>query len=96
VRGRVIDIAGRRCIIVVVIPADFWQLPGRVDAWLLGDEALTALPGPFKGFVLGRLVPTRRDIGARGFRRRVMEGITIASIAARCAAIRCTHCRPWS
>lgn len=59
--GRVVEAAGRRCVITAVIPADSWQLPGRIDAWLIDDKALTASPNASKGFVLGRLNQTQRD-----------------------------------
>jgi hypothetical protein len=63
--GRVVEVASRRSVITAVIPADSWQLPGRIDAWLIDDKAVTELPNPSKGFVLGRLIQTQRDRPSR-------------------------------
>jgi hypothetical protein len=54
--GRIIGIAGQRVLIAGVVPQSSWQLPGRVDAWLLEDEqhlGATALNS--RGFVLAHL-----------------------------------------
>ena len=65
VAGRMVEIAGRPSFIAAVIPADSWQLPGRIDAWLIDDRALASVPAPSKGFVLGRLTPTQGDWSAQ-------------------------------
>jgi len=49
--GRVVAIGGQEALVAGVISADFWQLPGRADAWLLGNTP----PSPEKGFALGHL-----------------------------------------
>jgi hypothetical protein len=59
--GRAVEIEGRRFAITAVIPVDSWRLPGRIDAWLIDDKALTESPSASKGFVLGRLIETERD-----------------------------------
>ena len=61
VAGRVVEVAGRRSVVAAVIPADSWRLPGRIDAWLIDDKAMAALPGASKGFVLGRLIQAQPD-----------------------------------
>ncbi|HXB69160.1 MAG TPA: hypothetical protein VNY05_13000 [Candidatus Acidoferrales bacterium] len=54
--GRVLDVAGQPAVVAGVIPASSWRLPGRMDAWLLQDQAhLAALPPHTRGFVLGHL-----------------------------------------
>jgi hypothetical protein len=54
--GRVFEVAGQPAVVAGVIPASGWRLPGRMDAWLLQDQAhLAALPPHTKGFVLGHL-----------------------------------------
>jgi hypothetical protein len=54
--GSVAEIAGRRVLIAGVVSQDSWQLPGRVDAWLLEDERhLAMLPLKSRGFVLAHL-----------------------------------------
>jgi len=58
--GRVVDIGGQRAVVAGIVSADSWQLPGRMDAWLLEDKtALAALPPLSHGIVLGHL----RDSG---------------------------------
>ena len=54
--GRVLDIAGQQATVAGVIPRGQWDLPGRIDAWLLVDPAgIARLPSGTKGYVLGRL-----------------------------------------
>lgn len=54
--GSVTEIAGQRVLIAGVISQDSWQLPGRVDAWLLEDERhLAKLPLSSRGFVLAHM-----------------------------------------
>jgi len=54
--GRVLEVGGQPAVVAGVIPANSWRLPGRMDAWLLQDEAhLAALPPRTEGFVLGRI-----------------------------------------
>jgi hypothetical protein len=54
--GRVLELAGQPAVVAAVIPASSWQLPGRMDAWLLQDPShLAGLPSQTKGFVLGHL-----------------------------------------
>jgi hypothetical protein len=50
-----------------VVSDDRWNLPGKVDGWLIEDDAAIAkLPASTKGFVVGRL---RQDVtGKRAFR----------------------------
>ena len=53
IEGRILEVAGRRAVVVGVLQEDFWRLPGRQDAWLLEDEQqLALLPAKSKGFVL--------------------------------------------
>ena len=57
--GRVIGVAGQRVLIAGVVPQGSWQLPGRVDAWLLEDERhLAATASNPRGFVLAQLRTT--------------------------------------
>jgi hypothetical protein len=49
--GRLVDIAGQKAPVAGVISADSWRLPGRVDAWLLGNTRLSQ----DKGLALGHL-----------------------------------------
>jgi hypothetical protein len=57
--GRVVEVAGHTAVIAGVIPESSWRLPGRMDAWLLQDQAhLAALPPHTKGFVIGHLRPS--------------------------------------
>jgi hypothetical protein len=54
--GSVTEIAGQRVLVAGVISQDSWQLPGRVDAWLLEDERHLAMqPANSKGFVLAHM-----------------------------------------
>jgi hypothetical protein len=54
--GRVLEVAGQQAVVGGVLSSGSWQLPGRVDAWLLDDrQHLAALPPPSKGFVLGHV-----------------------------------------
>jgi hypothetical protein len=54
--GRVLEVAGQPAVVAGVIPGSSWCLPGRMDAWLLQDQAhLAELPPHTKGFVLGHL-----------------------------------------
>jgi hypothetical protein len=56
IAGRVLQAAGQPAVIAGVIPVSSWRLPGRMDAWLLEDQAhLAQLPPNAKGFVLGQL-----------------------------------------
>jgi hypothetical protein len=64
--GRAIEVEGRRAIIAAVIPADSWQLPRRLDAWLIDDRAVAALPRAAKGFVVGRLAEGQPISFSRG------------------------------
>lgn len=43
---------------LVLIPADTWLLPGRVDAVLSNDHVIAELPEEVHGYVIGRLLPT--------------------------------------
>lgn len=54
--GRVVEVGGHRATVAAVIPESNWDLPGRIDAWLLEDRSQIAqLPSGAKGYVLGRL-----------------------------------------
>jgi hypothetical protein len=49
------QVAGRR-VVASVLADDRWNLPARVDAWMIEDEtSLAALPAYTEGFVVGRL-----------------------------------------
>jgi hypothetical protein len=61
VAGRVLTIAGYSAVVAGVIPDRSWRLPGRVDAWLLDDRPLAALPSDSKGFVLARRLRPQLD-----------------------------------
>jgi hypothetical protein len=56
VEGRALDVAGLKATVAGVIPGGLWDLPGRMDAWLLVDQSQIAhLPSGTKGYVLARL-----------------------------------------
>src|SRR6202042_2940226 len=58
--GSVTEIAGQPVLIAGVVPQDSWQLPGRVDAWLLEDgRHLAMLPANSTGFVLAHMRTSR-------------------------------------
>lgn len=62
--GRTVEIAGQKVRIVAIVPEDFWQLPGQIDAWMLEDEQhLDMLPSNSRGFVLARLKTPARSAG---------------------------------
>jgi hypothetical protein len=53
--GQVVRIAGQRALIAGVVSPGSWQLPGKMEAWMLEDEQhLDALPSGSRGFVLAR------------------------------------------
>jgi len=49
--GRIVDVDGQKVPVAGVISAGSWWLPGRADAWLLGNTR----PSGEKGFALGYL-----------------------------------------
>jgi hypothetical protein len=54
--GSVTEIAGQRTVVAGVVSQNPWQVPGRVDAWLLEDgRQLALLPPDSRGFVLAHL-----------------------------------------
>jgi hypothetical protein len=53
--GRTIEVAGVRAEVTSIISDGPWQLPGFVDAWLLDESRLAALPPEAKGFMVARL-----------------------------------------
>ena len=54
--GRVVEVAGHTAAVAGVISEELWDLPGRVDAWLLEDPTTIAqLPSDTKGHLLARL-----------------------------------------
>ena len=56
IMGRILEVAGKRAIVVGVIADDAWRLPGRMDAWLLQDEqSLAELPSRAKGYVVANV-----------------------------------------
>jgi hypothetical protein len=51
-----VEVAGLQATVAAVIPDGLWDLPGRMDAWLLVDQSRIArLPSGTKGYVLARL-----------------------------------------
>jgi hypothetical protein len=62
--GRTVEVAGQSAVVVGVIPADSWRLPGKVDAWLLEDDArLGSAPLP-SGFVVAHVRDSERRQGS--------------------------------
>ena len=60
--GRTLQVAGTNAVISGIVPANWWRLPGRVDAWLLEDDRnLTLQLSQAKGFVLGHVRPQGMD-----------------------------------
>jgi hypothetical protein len=58
VLGRVLRVAGKQARVAGVVPADWWRLPGRVDAWLVEEDgSLAAHPPAELGFVVGHVRP---------------------------------------
>lgn len=56
IEGRMLDVGGQTATVAGVIPGGLWDLPGRMDAWLLVDQARIAhLPSGTEGYVLARL-----------------------------------------
>jgi hypothetical protein len=54
--GSATEIAGQRVLIAGIMAQDSWQVPGRVDAWLLEDgRHLDRLPANSTGFVLAHM-----------------------------------------
>jgi hypothetical protein len=54
--GRVTEVAGQTATVAAVISESQWELPGRVDAWLLEDASqIGQLPTATSGYMLGRL-----------------------------------------
>lgn len=53
--GRAIEVAGVRAEVTSIISDGPWQLPGFVDAWLLDERKLEAMPPEAKGFMVARL-----------------------------------------
>ena len=53
--GRTIEVAGVRAEVTGIASEGAWQLPGFVDAWLLDESRLDALPADAKGFMVARL-----------------------------------------
>jgi hypothetical protein len=54
--GSIAEIGGQRVLIAGIVSPDSWQLPGRVDAWLLEDDQhLAMLPRHSRGFVLAHM-----------------------------------------
>ncbi len=53
--GRVIEVAGVRAEVRGIASEGAWQLPGFVDAWLLDESRLEALPPEARGFMVARL-----------------------------------------
>lgn len=69
IAGRAVDIAGREVKVVGVLPESEWQLPGRVDAWVLEDEQhLDAMPSRSKGFVLAHVRAGAFPVRSSGLR----------------------------
>jgi len=53
--GGTAAVDGQIVPVAMVVPDDFWRLPGRVDGWLIGGgNGLGALPAQSQGFILGR------------------------------------------
>jgi hypothetical protein len=64
--GSVTEIAGQRTLVAGVVSESPWQLPGRVDAWMLEDgRQLALLPADSRGFVLAKV---RTSISPDGWR----------------------------
>jgi hypothetical protein len=58
-QGRVLEVAGQKATFAGVLPEGSWDLPGRMDAWLLEDPSQVAqLPSGTKGYLLARLGTT--------------------------------------
>jgi hypothetical protein len=53
--GSIIEVAGVRAEVTSIISGGPWQLPGFVDAWLLDESRLEALPPEAEGFMVARL-----------------------------------------
>jgi hypothetical protein len=53
--GSTIEVAGVRAEVTSIIADGPWQLPGFVDAWLLDESRLEALPPEAMGFMVARL-----------------------------------------
>ena len=67
--GRTLEIAGQEVQVTGVLPANFWQLPGQVDAWMLEDEQhLNALPSGSRGFLLAHVKKSGFPADSRGRR----------------------------
>jgi hypothetical protein len=55
-QGREVEVAGQQAIVGGPIPDGLWELPERVDAWLLfGDQTLATLPPDTPGVVVGKV-----------------------------------------
>jgi hypothetical protein len=64
--GSVTEIAGQRTMVAGVVSQSPWQVPGRVDAWLLEDgRQLALLPANSRGFVLAHVRTSRSPEGWR-------------------------------
>ncbi len=55
VSGRVVQVGLRKAVVGGVVPAGYWRLPGKVDAWLLEPDVDTVSDGA--GFVVAHLTP---------------------------------------
>ncbi len=53
IAGSVVQLGARRAVIVGVVPDSAWNLPGKVDAWLLDSDAQAASHGA--GYVVAHL-----------------------------------------
>ena len=64
--GRSVKVGLRDVLLAGILPDAAWQLPGRIDAWLLEPD-LDALSPNTRGFVLTRLLPTEEhaDFGGQ-------------------------------
>jgi hypothetical protein len=73
--GSVTEIAGQRVLIAGVVSQESWQLPGRVDAWLLEDgQQLARLPANSTGFVLARMRTSGSSPPLDGWRSMYVRG----------------------
>jgi hypothetical protein len=60
--GRTVDVGGRPGVVAAIIPDGDWNFPGRMDAWLLLDDAqLAEAARDGEGYAVGRLASAARQ-----------------------------------
>ncbi|HEV2275323.1 MAG TPA: hypothetical protein VGR96_14220, partial [Acidobacteriaceae bacterium] len=65
--GRVVQVAGEDVVVAGIVPDTFWQLPGRMQAWIFyGDRRFESLPGNTRGIVVAHLRASAFSEGSDG------------------------------